>query len=256
MYAVTNRHVVEDGRARVLRINTHEGGFDTIETSLELWERPADDDLAVLPLELAEQFKWSAVSLNEFLTPEMARGMTGLPIGPGDEVAMIGRFVSHDGKQRNRPTVRFGNISMDADPHEKIRVGGHELEAFLVECRSLSGFSGSAVLVYPASERGRITIPFRGHIDPFLLGIDYAHIPTWKAVCQRQDSTTEYRNDEGDKNMWVDTNSGIAVVIPAWRIAAVLHQRDFVSQREHDDAELFKKLKEDRAIGEPPAGTQ
>jgi hypothetical protein len=39
----------------------------------------------------------------------------GWPIFPGDEVLLPGRFISHDGRQRNKPILRFGNISMLPD---------------------------------------------------------------------------------------------------------------------------------------------
>jgi hypothetical protein len=41
--------------------------------------------------------------------------------------------------------------------------------------------------------------------------------------------------------MWVDTNSGISAVIPAWRLRTILEQEPFVSQRKKDDEELQQK---------------
>lgn len=50
----------------------------------------------------------------------------------------LGRFVTHDGKQRNLPTVRFGNLAtMPWEPVLTER--GLRQESFLVEARSLSG---------------------------------------------------------------------------------------------------------------------
>lgn len=37
-------------------------------------------------------------------------------IGIGDDVAMIGRFVDHDGGETNQPAARFGNISVMPTP--------------------------------------------------------------------------------------------------------------------------------------------
>jgi len=60
---------------------------------------------------------------------------------------MVGRFIGHDGHQRNTPAVRFGNIAMM--PDEKIKAAdGTEQEGFLVELRSVPGCSGSAVYIY------------------------------------------------------------------------------------------------------------
>src|SRR6266852_9284872 len=64
-----------------------------------------------------------------------------------------GRFISHDGKQRNRPVMRFGNISMLPDQDAPVGVGDHDQLAFLVECRSLGGFSGSSAFVKLSTTR-------------------------------------------------------------------------------------------------------
>jgi hypothetical protein len=71
------------------------------------------------------------------VAPTPAR-MDQLNIGVGDEVFMIGRFISHQGLNRSQPLARFGNIAMM--PGERVRDGrGFDVEAFLVEMRSLSG---------------------------------------------------------------------------------------------------------------------
>ncbi len=98
-----------------------------------------------------------------------------LNAGVGDEVVMIGRFVAHDGRVRNAALARFGNIAMM--PGEPVTDGrGMKVEAFLVEMRSLSGFSGSPAFIYmgPGTYRGD------GRMMPFysetigLIGIDWA----------------------------------------------------------------------------------
>ena len=45
LYVVTNKHVVEDGRSTVLRLNTRDGQFTTQVTQIDQWERSGDDDL-------------------------------------------------------------------------------------------------------------------------------------------------------------------------------------------------------------------
>jgi hypothetical protein len=75
-------------------------------------------------------------------------------IGPGDDVFFVGRYVNHQGRQQNSPTVRLGIISML--PREKIlHPRGTLVDSFLVEVRSLSGYSGSPVFLYrqPGSPR-------------------------------------------------------------------------------------------------------
>ena len=72
--------------------------------------------------------------------------MAQLYVGPGDDVFFVGRFISQQGQQRNTPTVRQGVISML--PHEKVPSWeGTPVDSFLVEARSLSGYSGSPVFL-------------------------------------------------------------------------------------------------------------
>src|SRR5690349_2234064 len=58
-YAVTNRHVIDNG-FQVLRLNTVDGRTDTISSEPEEWLlHPDGDDLAILPIAMAgKQFKW------------------------------------------------------------------------------------------------------------------------------------------------------------------------------------------------------
>src|SRR5207248_2655066 len=111
------------------------------------------DDVAIAPIAL-EEAKYKAIPITPqmFVTPEDIRWFA-----PGTDTMMIGRFITHEGRQRNTPAVRFGNVSML--PFEPVRTerGGLKQRSFLVEERSLSGFSGSAVFVYhtfPDFERG------------------------------------------------------------------------------------------------------
>jgi len=65
---------------------------------------------------------------------------------------MVGRFINHEGKQRNSPTIRFGHISMmpsDDDPvSHSLNPSGSQV-SFLVEVHSVPGYSGSPVMVRP-----------------------------------------------------------------------------------------------------------
>jgi hypothetical protein len=153
-------------------------------------------------------------------------GMAG--IGPGDDVALLGRFITHDGRQRNKPLARFGNIAKAHDNAEPIEIApGKYQVGFLVECRSLSGFSGSPVFVYPdvagRPDRSAVkAIASSQFKEPLLLGVDCAHFPVWSRVCEERDRETAHLCG------WVDTNSGISVVIPAWRLTKLLMQDHLV----------------------------
>jgi hypothetical protein len=53
-------------------------------------------------------------------------------------VFMVGRVITHEGKQKNLPSARFGNITMM--PVEPLRhMRGINQESFVVEMRSIGG---------------------------------------------------------------------------------------------------------------------
>jgi hypothetical protein len=257
-YVVTNWHVIQKAKSPVIRLNRRDGSVECIQTIAEQWFRHTDgDDVAVLPLDVEfENLRVWTINSEDFVTPQR---IFDEDIGIGDDVVMIGRFVNHEGRQKNSPAVRFGNIAMMAE--EKIITdNGLAQEAFLVEVRSLPGYSGSAVLLYSPcaindmSERrdGRMKGEYKagekpegltydmGDLNwvnpkgPFLLGIDFCHIHR-KASVRRPDGSKV-------KDGWfVEENTGMAGVIPAWKIAEVLDLEELVAMREKDDRELTEK---------------
>ena len=147
LYVVTNRHVVRKGKEPVFRINRTDGKVEYCATTSDDWLFHTDgDDIAVLPFEFANpnQLKISPLQITQFLTHEI---LAKQDVGIGDDTFMIGRFINHEGRQKNTPAIRFGNIAMM--PIEKIvSEEGIAQESFLVETRSLPGYSGSPVFIY------------------------------------------------------------------------------------------------------------
>jgi len=257
LYAITNKHVV-DGGCRFLRLNTNDGKLDVISSEPDDWTtHPEGDDLAIMPIEtIDENFKWLSVGTENFINQNT---FDDYSIGPGDEAFLIGRLVTAAGHQRNTPVVRFGNISMMADPAEPVVLEARKQEAFLVECRSLSGFSGSPVFIrttqtyrdghvpkafqpkpMPPAQPGTPTATIThqlvsGTFGPWLLGIDCAHVPLWKPVYE---SDCKTKTPEGYR---IEANTGIACVIPAWRILDLLNGGEFVKARKRDDARTAKR---------------
>ena len=247
VYAVTNKHVLDSG-SHVLRLNTYEGQSEIIQTRPDSWiVHPDGDDIAVTPIEPdSRRVRWFSIGTDQFVNRER---VNEYGIGLGDDTFLIGRLVTLEGRQRNTPVVRFGNISML--PDEPINVDGHDREAFLVECRSLSGFSGSPVFVTlkrtfhapdipkeldPPQPEGnaRATLQsISGSYGPWLLGVDFAHMPLWKPVFERDKKTKI--------DSWVDANTGIACVVPAWKLLALLENEEFVTQRKIDDQEIARQ---------------
>jgi hypothetical protein len=230
-YVVTNSHVIREGNSPVVRVNTRNGGMQVIEKTDEYWiHHPDGDDVAVLSINFEyETIKVKSISDEFFATKEKIEYHR---VGPGDEVFMPGRFINHEGKQRNLPAVRFGNISML--PHEPIRTArGLLQEAFLVECRSLPGYSGSPVFLLPApfSPVSRVMPP------PMLLGIVRGHIKDHRPVLSRE-SLWKGAKVPVNPDWVVETNTGMAFVIPAWKIRELLYMEDLVQIRREIEEQL------------------
>ncbi len=254
VYALTNKHVLDRG-FHVIRLTKKTGGTDTIQTRRQdRVPHPNGDDVEVLSMEINSIHKWWSVGTPLFLTHEKAKAYR---VGLGDEIFLVGRLVTHGGRQKNTPVVRFGNISLVADLDEPIQCEEREQEAFLVECRSLSGFSGSPVFVtttqtYSGEAGDRLiefrqkemgydpsketnagtitTVSLQGTFGPWLLGIDWGHIPLWKEV---------YEHDRTTKTTYqIEQNTGIACVLPAWKVMEALNQKELVKDRHRQEREL------------------
>lgn len=259
LYVVTNKHVIEKADPPVIRINRQDGKAECIPTRREQWKfHPDGDDVAVFHLDTEwERLRVATIRTNQFVTPEL---IVAEDIGIGDDTVMVGRFITHEGKQHNTPAVRFGNIAMM--PKEKIESSGYRQESFLVEVRSLPGYSGSAVLIYSPcamndmSER-RFGKPrgvdmFSGKASgddimvdlaakgPYLLGIDWCHLQKPVPVTDANGEPLQYG--------WVVTeNTGMAGVIPAWKITEVLNGEELMKDRQKE-ADRLKKQKHNSGV--------
>jgi hypothetical protein len=65
----------------------------------------------------------------------------------GEEVVMLGRFLGYDGADENKPSARFGHLAMAATVPIN-HPWGFTQSSFLIECRFVSGFSGSPIFIY------------------------------------------------------------------------------------------------------------
>jgi len=251
-----------------------DGGVSTIPTVRQNWYgHPSGDDVEVIPLDIGASFDWWSFGAEQFITRQI---IDAYRIGYGDEAFLVGRLIAHDGRQKNAPVIRFGNISLMADPDEPISCGdGRTQEGFLVECRSLSGFSGSPVFVMTTQTYGYSSIreidrlpgaDIREHglpgeptrlpntlrvtnAGPWLLGIDWGHVPLWKPVYERVPG-----RPNRETNYRTELNTGIACVLPAWRIADILNDEELVMQRKNGDERIadlqppFGNVREGEAV--------
>lgn len=223
-YAVTNSHVIREAKSPIVRLNTKEGDMDILSLNNDDWQHhPNGDDLAAAPIFIdPNQYRIKFVPLSMFITQEI---ISTENIGAGDDVFMVGRFMGYDGKQKNVPTVRFGNLAIgDVQPIAHPR--GYLQESFLVETRSLSGYSGSPVFVYiaPFSKRPE-SKGWSTEKGPWLLGIDWGHEHFMEKVLGKDGETPI---TEGWK---VRTNSGITNVVPVWKLVELLNIKEFVDLR-------------------------
>src|ERR1035437_9660989 len=139
VYAVTNNHVINKCPQTVaVRLNTIDGRSDVIVTNPNDWIRHPDAaDIRVIPIKPSGVHRYSMIPAAMFLSKDMVRDFN---IGLVHDTFVVGRFVNHEGKQRNTPSLRFGNIAMM--PPEPIKDQyGIDQESFLVECRSIPGYS-------------------------------------------------------------------------------------------------------------------
>jgi hypothetical protein len=245
IYAVTNKHVAE--KCPVVRLNTVDGNIDVLNLRVDDWTpHPDGDDLAVAPIALPDaRHDYFAITSFSFLQ----RKHLGFVAAAGDDTFMVGRFVNHAGIQRNTPSLRFGSIAML--PFEKVKLrNGYLQEAFLVETRSISGYSGSPVFAYEPeySKNWHRDYPIAVESikklvgNPILLGIDCGHILQYKNVIDAQLKPHPH-------GLKVESNTGMAIVIPAWRLADLLNTKDFVTQRNQKDYELkLEKEAEERVV--------
>jgi hypothetical protein len=243
-YVVTNKHVVRamavPGKpdlpgSPVVRLNTVKGDFTVFPfTGADWTDHPDGDDLSVcFIVPDARLHNYKMVNQGMFIN---GRVIMSLRIGPGDDVFQVGRFINHEGVQRNLPTVRFGSISMM--PFEPIKLyDGHMQECFLVEVRSKPGYSGSPVFVQTMHYRD----PSDGNPDfqlmwrPYLLGVAHGIIPDVEILQDEQSGpwdTPGYR-------LFIKANTGMEVVIPAWRLLKLLELPELVQQRAEYDTQIF-----------------
>ncbi|MGY8635820.1 hypothetical protein RAD15_25450 [Bradyrhizobium sp. 14AA] len=240
VYAVTNAHVIESGSCTV-RLNRHDGSVEVRDLDERDWIIPAShDDIAICLLSSldARIHKYVCVPKRMIATREV---VAEYGIGPGDETVTLGRFVNADGVQQNRPTVRFGNIAqMPGEPilQDRRIIGTNQnfrQDSYLIEAKSISGFSGSNVFVHmsPFSKRP----DGKSHSwDTFLLGISWGYIMDW-----------EYLRDDSGRPLEAKTkvrvNTGMMGVVPAWVLNDLLMRPDIVQRRtEAEERHILQRL--------------
>lgn len=238
VYLITAKHVIKKIKEKsidnkvYIRINQRDNkSSKLIHSDLTGWKyHPSEPnvDVAVLP--------WAPdSSIYDFrsLPSEMAvtqEVITKEGIGCGDEVFITGLFGSHYGKQKNLPIIRIGNIA--SMPEEKVAIRDlGEIEAYLIEARSMGGLSGSPVFVHiPGIRKGLLTL---GKEPTYWLGMVHGHYEFPELA-----SLDVLSADDLTKLV---INMGIAIVIPCTKILEVLNQKELSEARDKNDEIERKK---------------
>ena len=222
-YLVTAKHVIDaaanksaDGNV-FLRFNSKDGGLTEVSLPCSEWlNHPTDPHVdvavAVFPLDIDDStLDHRIIGRENFMTEQVKESHK---IGPGLDVFLSGLFHMHAGVKKNIPIVRVGTVA--AMPDEKIKTSTAEIDAYLIESRSIGGLSGSPVFVVPHE-----TSQF------FLLGLMRGH---WDIDASAIDVDEEDAGGGSLKNV----NMGIGIVVPAKRILEVLDHPKLIQKREQD----------------------
>jgi hypothetical protein len=269
LFAVTNAHV-----AKLCPVVRTAGPRDKrvfVRKESDWYRHSEQDDVVVTPIGFAPKdardFYLDYVPRNWFVTPEnfihashdvndpQTGGLPltrlleqpeydwdyqplGWPFGPGEEVVMLGRFLGYDGTEENKPAARFGHLAM-APTVPIDHPWGFSQESFLVECRSVSGYSGSPVFIYRVqatltaglvaigADRGKASLPR-------FLGIDWGNLD--------RVGHNDYAIDwaEADVDASNPRRSGMLVAVPAWRLGDLLDSEDVQNVKCNEEAEAKK----------------
>jgi len=203
-YAVTARHVIEKIRdARIdrgvsVRVNFKGGRTRVRKTEINEWMAHPElsVDVAVCRWEpdLDEDI--------EYVPWRMAESQGNVKVRAGNDVYLPGLLLHYIGTERNEPIVRCGNIAMVPDGPVPVKHG--RTEVFLIETRTVGGLSGSPVFFRIHREQQN-----EGYED-YLLGIisGYAMNETCRIETVRPGMGA--------------VNSGLSIVMPAYRVREVI----------------------------------
>lgn len=238
VYCVTAKHNIEMIQKKsiddkvYIRANLKKESYIELPTKLNQWLYHPEDssvDVAVLENSLPyETFDFNTVPLSMAVTNEIIKKEG---IGIGDEVFMVGLFTSHYGARRNLPIIRTGNLSlMPEEPIRTRRLG--DIDAYLIEARSIGGLSGSPVFVhlFGLRQENKVT-HLTGH-KFYLLGLIHGHwdIPKEKTDIQLEDFASKEK-----------VNMGIAIVIPTFKLLEVINQEKLDRQRKQEIKRLLEE---------------
>lgn len=239
-YLVTAKHVARqiEGMDFYIRANSKDGKSVIFKAGddVKWWFHPDPvypADVAVLHFPLTTDL-YKSLDCEMIEAGMLLTDKTRLEeeIGEGDEIFAVGLFSKHTGSEKNLPIIRMGNIAMISDePIQSDQFGN--MEAYLVEMRSIGGLSGSPVFVLrPAC----ITIDdwklptSRWRI--YLLGLVHGH---WDVKAENADDAPQDNATNGR------VNAGIVMVVPGYKILETINCKGLVDIRDSIEAKAIAK---------------
>jgi|AntRauTorckE6833_2_1112554.scaffolds.fasta_scaffold42023_1 hypothetical protein len=220
IYAVTAKHVIDGLRKKgvqetIIRLNmkVDDPALGIVRVPIDTWySHPEDEsiDVAIHKMGIPAEVDHQALPISGFMNSEL---MAQHEISLGDEVFMAGLFRHHVGQGKNIPIIRTGNLAALDDEKVATRHFG-DMDAFLIESRSIGGLSGSPVFLnlgFVRSIEGQVK--FYNARDPmfFMLGLIHGHY-----------DIKEDQVDDGETLSSQQINTGIAIVTPYYSLLKVM----------------------------------
>lgn len=224
-YVAIQKHGIENLR---ISINRKDGGKDVLGVAPQSrWFMHPDHefnpaDVVVLPLQInLELYDIRTAPISMLVKEKQIQDRT---IAVGNEVFITGLFTRHYGKQKNLPIVRVGNIALISQ--EKISTKAYgDIDAYLIEARSIGGISGSPVFFQHSTRVTENTISILPTYS--LGGLIHGHYPTSESVVDFYDVNEDTNIQAEERHI----NMGIAIVTPASKIRETLEQPELRQQR-------------------------
>jgi hypothetical protein len=245
-YLVTNRHVAEaifkDGNNDCQRhaisqtfvtmnLKNEVNGNRSIRLPLSRpvnsWYFPDDPsvDLAVAPFGASDESDSINVGDGLFLTSDIWKQFA---VTPGDKVLTSGFFRLYTGVHQFQPMVREGVLAMVPDDAMQSTLC-QPARVYLADLHVIPGNSGSSVFLGPKSFLGGLVRPSNGAVPYLLLGVVAGYMYEDSDLTLR--TTTDYE-------AVLHANSGIAIVVPAEQLKALLMSAPLRQLREQTIASM------------------
>ncbi|HEV7925040.1 MAG TPA: hypothetical protein VGR14_06785 [Verrucomicrobiae bacterium] len=222
-YIVTAKHVavmLDREDAFIISVNSKSGALRGIraETKQVKWHCHDSDfsaDVALTPLGAdLRDFDIVAMPVGMFVKKSQVES---IGVGPGDELVISGLFSRHPGKTKNMPIIRIGHIAMMPDDPVPTQSFG-DMEAYLIEARSIGGLSGSPVLLLKHVYTHEVVVQL------YLLGLVHGHWDT------PSDAMTDAMGAKS--GILAGVNMGIAIVTPAQKILDIIESKPLLEERD------------------------